>query len=131
MINIELMTKLYLVVAHNLNEARKASDRSKAGKQIKEPDTLNIGDNMLVRDCTSKDFCIVGILGKKQVEVKDNHGYITKVHRRDVKKISMPEKVSQIYKEKQIGKTRNGQKRSARQQNARLRMAQQKPTRST
>ena len=29
MINIELMSKLYLVVAHNLNEARKARDGSK------------------------------------------------------------------------------------------------------
>ena len=29
MINIELMSKLYLVVAHNLNEARKARDGNK------------------------------------------------------------------------------------------------------
>ena len=28
MINIELMTKLYMVLAHNLNEARKARDRN-------------------------------------------------------------------------------------------------------
>ena len=35
---------------------------------------------------------------------------MTKVHRRDVKKIPMSEKVSQIYKEEQIGKTRNGRK---------------------
>ena len=28
MINIELMTKLYMVFAHNLNEARKARDRN-------------------------------------------------------------------------------------------------------
>ena len=28
-INVELMTKLYLVVAHNLNEARKARDKNK------------------------------------------------------------------------------------------------------
>ena len=27
-INVELMTKLYLVVAHNLNEARKARDKN-------------------------------------------------------------------------------------------------------
>ena len=32
MINIELMSKLYLVVAHNLNEARKARD----GKKTKQ-----------------------------------------------------------------------------------------------
>ena len=32
MINIELMTKLYLVVAHNLNEPRKARDGNKKKK---------------------------------------------------------------------------------------------------
>ena len=32
MINIELRTKLYLVVAHNLNEARKARDGNKRRK---------------------------------------------------------------------------------------------------
>ena len=72
---------------------------------------------MLVRDHTSKvfqpkykDFCIIGFVGKNQVEVKDNHGHTTKVHRRDVKKIPMTEKLSQIYEEEQIGKTRNGRK---------------------
>ena len=37
MINIELMTKLYMVMAHNLNEARKARDRNSKSKTIKEP----------------------------------------------------------------------------------------------
>ena len=32
MINIELMSKLYLVVAHNLNEARKARNGNKSRK---------------------------------------------------------------------------------------------------
>ena len=117
MINIELMTKLYHVVAHNLNEARKARDRNKKGKTPKEPENLKIGDNVLVRDHTSKafqpkykDFCIVGLLGKNQVEIKDNHGHTTKVHRRDVKKIPMTEKVCQLYEEEQIGKIREGRK---------------------
>ena len=117
MINIELMTKLYLVVAHNLNEARKARDRNNPRKVTREVDILRIGDNVLVRDHTSKvfqpkykDFCIIGFLGKNQVEVKDNHGHATKVHRRDVKKIPMTEKVSQIYEEEKIGKIRNGRK---------------------
>ena len=42
-----------------------------------------------MRDHTSKafqlkykDFCIIGLLGKNQVEVKDNHAHTTKVHRR-------------------------------------------------
>ena len=76
-----------------------------------------IGDNILVRDHTSKafqpkykDFCIVGLLGKNQVEIKDNHGHTTKVHHRDIKKIPMTEKVFQLYEEEQVGKTREGRK---------------------
>ena len=117
MINIGLMTKLYHVVAHNLNEARKARDGNKKSTKRKEPVALCVGDNVLVRDHTSKafqpkyrDFCIIGLLGKNQVEIKDNHGHITKVHRKDVKKIPMTEKVCQLYEEEQIGKTREGRK---------------------
>ena len=56
MINVGLMTKLYNVVAHNLNEARKARDGKKKGKTPKEPEKFKIGDNILVRDHTSKAF---------------------------------------------------------------------------
>ena len=111
------MTKLYNVVAHNLNEARKARDGKKKGITPKEPDRLKIGDNILVRDHTSKafqlkykDFCIVGLLGKNQVEIEDNHGHITKVHHRDIKKIPMTEKVCKLYEEEQTVKTREGRK---------------------
>ena len=72
---------------------------------------LRVGDNVLVRDHTSKafqpkykDFCIVELLGKNQIEIKDNHGHMTKVHRKDVKKIPMTEKVCQLYEEEQLGK---------------------------
>ena len=111
------MTKLYNVVAHNLNEARKARDGKNKGTTPKEPERLKIGDNILVRDHTSKafqpkykDFCIVGLLGKNQVEIKDNHSHIIKVHCRDVKKIPMTEKVCKLYEEEQTGKTREGRK---------------------
>ena len=117
MINVGLMTKLYHVVAHNLNEARKARDRNKKSTKPKEPVVLHVGDNILVRDHTSKafqpkykDFCIVGLLRKNQIEIKDNHGHITKVHRKDVKKKPMTEKVCQLYKEEQLGKIREGRK---------------------
>ena len=117
MINVGLMTKLYNVVAHNLNEARKTRDGKKKGITPKEPERLKIGDNILVRDHTSKafqpkykDFGIVGLLGKNQVEIKDNHGHVTKVHRRDVKKILMTEKVCKLYEEEQTVKTREGRK---------------------
>ena len=115
MINIGLMTKLYHVGAHNLNEARKARDGNKKGKTPKEPEELKVGDNILVRDHKSKafqpkykDFCIIGLLGKNQVEIKDNHGHTTKVHHKDVKKIPMTEKVCKLYEEEQVGKTREG-----------------------
>ena len=111
------MTKLYNVVAHNLNEARKARDGKKKGTTPKEPERLKTGDNILVRDHTSKtvqpkykDFCIVGLLEKNQVKIKDNHSHVTKVHRRDIKKIPMTEKVCKLYEEEQTGKTREGGK---------------------
>ena len=117
MINVGLMTKLYHIIAHNINEARKARDGNKKSTKPKEPVILCVGDNVLVRDHTSKafqpkykDFCILGLLGKNQVEIKDNHGHITKVHRKDVKKIPMTEKVCQLYEEEQLGKTRKGRK---------------------
>ena len=129
MINIGLMTKFYHIIAHNLNKARKARDKNKRDRPPKEPERLKIGDNILIRDHTSKafqtkykDFCIVGLLGKNQVEIKDNHGHTTKVHHRDVKKIPMMEKVCQLYEEEQVGKTREGRKTVPTRKNARLRM---------
>ena len=117
MINIGLMTKLYHIIAHNLNEATKARDKKKRDRPPKEPKKLRIGDNILIRDHTSKafqpkykDFCIVGLLGKNQVEIKDNDGHTTKVHCRDIKKIPMTEKVCQLYEEEQVGKTWEGRK---------------------
>ena len=117
MINIELMSKLYLVVAHNLNEARKAIDGNTRRKITKMPEQLKIGDNVLIRDHTSKafqpkykDFCVTGLLGKNQVEIKDNHEHTMKVHHRDVKKILMMEKVCQLYEEEQVRKVRSGRK---------------------
>ena len=56
MINVGLMTKLYNIVAHNLNEARKARDGKKKRTTPKEPERLKIGNNILVRDHTSKAF---------------------------------------------------------------------------
>ena len=117
MINIELMSKLYLVLAHNLNEARKARDGKKKEKNTKDLEKLKVGDNVLIRDHTSKafqpkykDFCIIGFLGKNQIEIKDNHGHKTKVDRRDVKKIPMTKKICQLYEEEQVNKCREGRK---------------------
>ena len=40
MINVGLMTKLYHIVVHNLNEARRTRDGNKKGKTPKEPEKL-------------------------------------------------------------------------------------------
>ena len=40
MINIELMSKLYFVVAHNLNEVRKARDGNKKKKNTANREQL-------------------------------------------------------------------------------------------
>ena len=97
-----LWQQLYLVVAHNLNKARKARDKNKPMKNTVKNWKC---DNVLVRDHTPKvfqpkytDFCIVGFMGKNQVEINDNHGHTIKLHCKDIKKIPMPKKISQIYK---------------------------------
>ena len=56
MINVGLMTKLYNVVAHNLNEARKARDGKKKGMTPREPERIKIGDNILIRITHQKHF---------------------------------------------------------------------------
>ena len=113
----ELMKKLFHVVAFNLDKARRARESNKPRKANSMPETLAPGDNVLVRDHTSKafqpkykDFCITGLIGKNQVEVKDNHGHITKVHHGDVKKIQMVDKISDIYREEQDDKVRSSRK---------------------
>ena len=64
------------------------------------------GKNVLVRDHNSKvfkpkylDYCVVKMAGKNQVIVKDNHGHVTKVHRRDLKVIDSDTKVAEMYDE--------------------------------
>ena len=126
MINIELMKKLYMVVAHNLNQARKARDGNKKNRTVKEPEEVKIGDNVLVRDHMSKafqpkykDFCIIEILGKNQVEVKDNHGHTTKVHRTDVKN---DRKILPTVQRRTKRKSQRRKKSGTSQLNARTRM---------
>ena len=92
-LDVELMKELFHIVAFNLDKARRARDSNKRRKANRTWETLKPGDNVLVRDHTSKafqpkykDFCIVKIIGKNQLEIKDNHGHTIKVHHKDVKK---------------------------------------------
>ena len=106
LLNIELMRKLYHIIAYNLAKLRIAHNGNKYAKAQyhPRPKILESGKNVLVRDHDSKvfkpkylDYCVVKIAGKNQVIVKDNHGHETKVHRRDLKVIDSYTKVTEMY----------------------------------
>ena len=108
LLNIELMRKLYHVIAYNLAKSRAAQDGNKYAKEHyhPRPKVLEPGKNILVRDHDSKvfkpmylDYCVVKMGGKNQVIVKDNHSHETKVHRRDLKVIDSDTKVAEMYDE--------------------------------
>ena len=108
LLNIELMRKLYHVIAYNLAKSRATQDGNKYAKEHyhPRPKVLEPGKNVLVRDHDSKvfkpkylDYCVVKMAGKNQVIVKDNHGQETKVHRRDLKVIDSNTKVAEMYDE--------------------------------
>ena len=108
LLNIELMRKLYHVIAYNLAKSRATQDGNKYAKEHyhPRPKVLEPGKNILVRDHDSKvfkpkylDYCVVKMAGKNQVIVKDNHGHETKVHRRDLKVIDSNTKVAEMYDE--------------------------------
>ena len=107
-LNIELMRKLYHVIAYNLAKSRAAKDGNKYKREnyFPKPRILEPGANVLVRDHDSKvfqpkylDYCVVAMKGKNQVLVKDNHGHETKVHRRDLKLIDSDIKIAELYAE--------------------------------
>ena len=72
---------------------------------------------MLVRNHTAKPFqakstnhICVGFQGKNRVFMKDNHGTITKVNRKDVTPIEMDIKIAELFKEsRQNSKNRDAQ----------------------
>ena len=106
LLNIELMRKIYHVIAFNLAKSRAAQDGNKYSKKHyhRRPKVLEPGKNVLVIDHDSKvfkpkylDYCVVKMAGKNQVIVKDNHGHETKVHRRDLKVIDSDAKVAEMY----------------------------------
>ena len=108
LLNIELMRKLYHVIAYNLAKSRATQDGNKYAKEHyhPRPKLLEPGKNVLVRDHDSKvfkpkylDYCLLKMAGKNQVIVKDNHGHETKVHRRDLKVIKSNTKVAEMYDE--------------------------------
>ena len=116
-LDVELMKELFHVVAFNLDKVRRAIDSNKPRKANSIPETLKPDYNVIVRNHTSKtfqpkykDFCIVKIIGKNQVEVKYNHGHTTEVHHKDIKMSQMIDKVSELYREEQDNNVRSCRK---------------------
>ena len=78
-----------------------AKRRNQSFKPVK-PHDFKVGDLVLVRNHTSKafqekyqdSFQVIRLLGKNQLEVKDQKGHLRQVHITDVKKTTMPEVIA-------------------------------------
>ena len=92
-LDLKIMSNIYLSQIHNLKLARKCVIEDQ--KPVPSP-KINTGDLVLVRDHTSKsflpkyktDYRVIRVLGNK-VEVKDNNGKMSWFHISDVKKTDM------------------------------------------
>ena len=61
-------------------------------------------------EARSNDYICVGFEGNNRILVKDNHGKITKVNRKDVTPIEMDIKIAELFKEsRQNSKIRDAQ----------------------
>ena len=105
-LNVQLMMKLLQVVAYNLAKSRAARDGNKLKRKNFRPRHIKVNHPVLVRDHTAKpfearstDYICVGFQGNNRVFVKDNHGKITKVNRRDVTPIEMDIKIAELFKD--------------------------------
>ena len=116
-LNVQLMMKLLQVVAYNLAKSRAARDGNKLKRKNFRPRHIRVNYPVLVRNHTAKPFkakntdhICVGFQGKNRVFVKDNHGTITKVNRKDVTPIEMDIKIAELFKEsRQNSKIRDAQ----------------------
>ena len=81
------------------------------------PRHIKINHPVLVRNHTAKpfearstDYICVGFQGNNRVFVKDNHGTITKVNRKDVTPVEMDIKIAELFNEsRQNSKIRDAQ----------------------
>ena len=108
-LNLKLMQQLYHVVAYNLAKSRAARDGNRTlNRKNFRPTQLKLIGLVLVRDHTSGafkpkavDHHIVDFCGKNQVFVKDNHGNIKKVHKKDVQPVEMDIAMAEFFRKKQ------------------------------
>ena len=116
-LNVQLMMKLLQVVAYNLAKSRTARDGNRLKRKNFRPRHIKINHPVLMRNHTAKpfearsnDYICVGFEGNNRILVKDNHGKITKVNRKDVTPIEMDIKIAELFKEsRQNSKIRDAQ----------------------
>ena len=116
-LNVQLMMKLLQVVAYNLAKSRTARDGNRLKRKNFRPRHIKINHPVLVKNHTAKpfearsnDYICVGFEGNNRILVKDNHGKITKVNRKDVTPIEMDIKIAELFKEsRQNSKIRDAQ----------------------
>ena len=116
-LNVQLMMKLLQVVAYNLAKSRAAQAGNKLKRKNFRPRHIKINHPVLMRNHTAKpfkarstDYICVGFQGNNRVFVKDNHGTITKVNRKDVTPVEMDIKIAELFnKSRQNSKIRDAQ----------------------
>ena len=105
-LNVQLMMKLLQVVAYNLAKSRTARDGNKLKRKNFRPRHIKVNHPVLMRNHTAKpfearstDYICIGFQGNNRVFMKDNHGTITKVNRKDVTLVEMDIKIAELFKE--------------------------------
>ena len=100
------MMKLFQVVAYNLAKSRAARDGNKRTRKNFRPKHIKLNHPVIVKDHTAKafeprntDHLCVGFQGKNRVFVKDNHGKVTLVSRKDVSPCEMDVKIAELFNE--------------------------------
>ena len=115
-LNVQLMMKLLQVVAYNLAKSRTARDGNKLKRKNFRPRHIKVNHPVLMRNHTAKpfearstDYICIGF-HINRVFVKDNHGTITKVNRKDVTPVEMDIKIAELFNEsRQNSKIRDAQ----------------------
>ena len=105
-LNAQLMMKLFQVVTYNLAKSRAARDGNKCMRKNFRPKHIKLNHPVVVKDHTAKafeprstDHLCVGFKGKNRVFVKDNHGKVTLVNRKDVSPCEMDVKIAELFNE--------------------------------
>ena len=105
-LNAQLMMKLFQVVTYNLAKSRAARDGNKCMRKNFRPKHIKLNHPVVVKDHTAKafeprstDHLCVGFKGKNRVFVKDNHGKVTLVSRKDVSPCEMDVKIAELFNE--------------------------------